>query len=209
MDAAVWEDVAYVQNSVNREKVLQELVAAGRPMTPTELSDDLGIVVKTASRAVRQLDERGLVACRNPDAPRDRRYQPTDQGRRVADRLDAVADRTVPAAPPALGESPLEYGAGRDEPVDDAVSFVAMSENRAAVLNWLHQADIPLTPSELSTDLDISFNSASRAVRQLVERDLVECVTPEAERFRRYTVTDGGETVVAVLHSDASIDGEE
>ncbi|MFB6294178.1 MAG: hypothetical protein ABEI97_00300 [Candidatus Nanohaloarchaea archaeon] len=39
----------------------------------------------------------------------------------------------------------------------------------------------------------------SRAVRQLQDQGLVECVTPSADRFRRYTVTGRGEDVAAVL----------
>ncbi|MDY6761819.1 MAG: helix-turn-helix domain-containing protein [Candidatus Nanohaloarchaea archaeon] len=192
--------MAFVQNSVNRERVLRKLLAAGRPMTPTELSDDLGIVVKTASRAVRQLHDHGLVDCRNPDAPRDRRYQPTEQGRTVVSRLEDVEDRpSVERAEPVLAESPLEYGDDSSEPVGETQLFVARSENRTAVLRRLDETGTPLTPSEIADDLEIGFNSASRALQQLAGEGLVECVTPDAERYRRYTVTGEGAEVLAEL----------
>ncbi|MFB6294883.1 MAG: winged helix-turn-helix transcriptional regulator [Candidatus Nanohaloarchaea archaeon] len=199
MDTGVWRDVAYVQNSRNRERVLTELVDAGRPMTPTELADELGVVVKTASRAVRELADRGLAACQNPDAPRDRRYTPTEHGREVRSRLEDVADRDTAVQPVTVTESPPEYGEDRPDEVTEAASTVLMSENRTAVLLHLDHVGIPLTPSEIAEDLGLAFNSASRAVRQLHEQDLLQCVTPDVDRFRRYTVTDRGEAVAAVL----------
>ncbi len=199
MDSGVWRDVAYIQNSRNRERVLTELVDAGRPMTPTELADELGVVVKTASRAVRELADRGLAACQNPDAPRDRRYVPTEDGREVRSRLEDVADRRTAVQPVTVTESPPAYGEDRPDDITEAASRVQMSENRTAVLLHLDQASVPLTPSEIAEDLDLAFNSASRAVRQLDDADLVECITPSADRFRRYTVTGRGEDVAAVL----------
>ena len=79
------------------------------------------------------------------------------------------------------------------------VSYVQMSKNRRQVLHHLTEADRPLTPTELSTRMQVSFNSASRAVRQLAAHDLVVCLNPDAPRYRRYRLTDVGRAVRRTL----------
>ena len=51
---------------------------------------------------------------------------------------------------------------------------------------------ISLSPTEISEELDIAFNSASRALRQLAEKEIVACINPESPRYRRYKLTDTG-----------------
>jgi DNA-binding MarR family transcriptional regulator len=75
------------------------------------------------------------------------------------------------------------------------VSYVQMSKNRRQVLHHLDKADRPLTPTELSKRLHVAFNSASRAVRQLADKDLVTCLNPDAPRYRRYRLTDTGRSI--------------
>lgn len=75
------------------------------------------------------------------------------------------------------------------------VSYVQMSKNRRQVLHYLNAADRPLTPTELSERMQVHFNSASRAIRQLADHELVVCLTPDAPRYRRYRLTDLGRAV--------------
>ena len=79
------------------------------------------------------------------------------------------------------------------------VSYVQMSKNRRQVLRHLADADRPLTPTELSERMQVAFNSASRAVRQLAHRGLIVCLNPEAPRFRRYRLTESGRNVLRTL----------
>ncbi len=195
-----WEEVSFVQRSPNRRKVLSLLVEAGRPMTPAELAEEMGVVLKSASRAVRQLDGHGLVECMNPDAPRDRRYRPTGDGREVREEVERVEATAADAGEPvAFAEPPLEYETGTPEELEEAVEFVQISSNRKAVMRQLASSDVPLTPTELSEGLDMAFNSASRALRQLADHGLARCVTPESERYRRYELTATGEDVYDIL----------
>lgn len=53
-----------------------------------------------------------------------------------------------------------------------------------------------MTPTEVSEELDIAFNSASRALRQLAEKELVECINPDAPRYRRYKLEEDGRKLV-------------
>ena len=79
------------------------------------------------------------------------------------------------------------------------LSYVEMSKNRQETLRALANKDKPMTPTELSEELDIAFNSASRALRQLAEKDLVECINPDAPRFRRYKILDSGKEIYEEL----------
>lgn len=82
------------------------------------------------------------------------------------------------------------------------LSYVEMSKNRRQVLKILGTSHRPLTPTELSDRMDIQFNSASRAVRQLASENLVRCVNPDAPRYRRYQMTEKGKEIVQELGSD-------
>lgn len=75
------------------------------------------------------------------------------------------------------------------------VSYVQMSKNRKQILKLLYKADRPLTPTELSAQMQVAFNSASRAVRQLAGHELVICLNPNAPRYRRYRLTERGREV--------------
>ena len=74
-----------------------------------------------------------------------------------------------------------------------------MSKNRRQVLRYLADADRPLTPTKLSKRMQVAFNSASRAIRQLADRGLVACLNPEAPRYLRYRLTEMGCTVLRTL----------
>jgi hypothetical protein len=70
----------------------------GQEGSPLGICEAGGVAVafNSASRAVRQLSDHGLVACLNPDAPRYRRYRLTETGRAVWETLqdlDAGRDR--------------------------------------------------------------------------------------------------------------------
>ncbi|MFB6200369.1 MAG: winged helix-turn-helix domain-containing protein [Candidatus Nanohaloarchaea archaeon] len=87
-----WQKVSYVQMSKNRKKIMETLFHSEDPLTPSELAEEIDIVVKSASRAVRQLTRKGLTECINPDAPRHRRYKLTEDGRTVAEKLEGKED---------------------------------------------------------------------------------------------------------------------
>ena len=70
-----------------------------------------------------------------------------------------------------------------------------MSKNRQETLRALANSEKPMTPTEISEEINIAFNSASRALRQLSEKDLVECINPEAPRYRRYKTTEKGKKI--------------
>lgn len=82
------------------------------------------------------------------------------------------------------------------------LSYVEMSKNRTNALQTLYESDKPLTPTEVKEKLDIAFNSASRALRELNEKELVKCINPDAPRYRRYKITEEGEEVAEELGNE-------
>jgi DNA-binding transcriptional ArsR family regulator len=82
-----WTAVSYVERSKNRAKTLKILAESEKPLTPTEISEKLDIVLNSASRALSQLKEENIVACINPDAKIYRRYRPTKLGEKIAEKF--------------------------------------------------------------------------------------------------------------------------
>jgi Mn-dependent DtxR family transcriptional regulator len=83
-----------------------------------------------------------------------------------------------------------------DDELWKKLSYVEMSKNRKETLRVLSESEKPMTPTEVSDKLDIAFNSASRSLRQLTEKELVECINPNAPRYRRYRLTNEGEKLI-------------
>lgn len=90
MDDEAWADVYWVRNGKNRKQVLTLLAEARRPFTATELADhdQIDISMNSAAITLRELADRGLVTCINPDANRYRAYRITDEGKTVVEKLD-------------------------------------------------------------------------------------------------------------------------
>ncbi len=212
MDDAFWRDVSYVQMSKNRQDVLSLLANSDTPLTPTELGQQMEIVVKSASRAVRQLYARDLVVCINPDASRHRRYRLTERGKNIWEQVQKLADAQQTPPPMSEEEAPVNTYTLREQGTSyqstdteqqnmqgEEITFIRRSTNRRNILKQLVAATTPLTPSDLADATDITLNSASRAVRQLADRGFVRCVNPDASRYRRYTTTTKGEQIWDML----------
>jgi len=75
-------------------------------------------------------------------------------------------------------------------------SFVASSGYREKVISSL--ASKPMLPGQLAEDLKLRLGHVSRALRQLSDRGLVECLTPSARSHGRlYALTKSGAVLVA------------
>lgn len=75
-----WAVSGYVRSGPNRLKVLRLL---DRPQTPKELNRRASMNIKLVSRALREMADRGVVECKNPEAKRGRIYALTDLGELV------------------------------------------------------------------------------------------------------------------------------
>ena len=73
------------------------------------------------------------------------------------------------------------------------VSFLKKSKSSGAILGCL---DEPKTPVELRKRLGLHLASVSRTILKLEEYDLVECLTPDSDKFRLYRITSTGRKVL-------------
>jgi predicted transcriptional regulator len=76
------------------------------------------------------------------------------------------------------------------------VSFVGRGSVRKKVLKALIK---PNSPTELAKQLDIERSTISRAILELTEKGLVECLTPDERMGRYYRITEIGRKVVDVI----------
>ncbi len=72
---------SYIKSSQYRFKVAESLM--GSVMTPTEISNDTGILVAHMSNVLKQLKSKDIIECINEDARKGRLYRLTDTGNLV------------------------------------------------------------------------------------------------------------------------------
>lgn len=80
-----WERVGFILHAPLRARVLRALAA---PKTPTQLARELKVDRPSASRALLELEGKGLVACLTPGARKGRLYRRTPLGNRVLKHAD-------------------------------------------------------------------------------------------------------------------------
>jgi len=83
--------------------------------------------------------------------------------------------------------------------VDDfwrLVSFVRRSKNRRKVVAALSRSQSPLTPTDIADRTSIGLPNTCRAIKQLREQNLIECLNPEDHTFRHYILTEQGEQIL-------------
>jgi DNA-binding MarR family transcriptional regulator len=79
--------VSFVTRGSVRRKVLKGLL---KPNTPTELAKTIGVARAAVSRTIQDLEKVGLVECLTPDENRDRYYQITETGKKVAEIIERM-----------------------------------------------------------------------------------------------------------------------
>lgn len=68
------------------------------------------------------------------------------------------------------------------------IEYIEKSQYRSKVLKSL--SNDTKMPSQIAKDTGIVQNHSSNTLRQLKERDLVECINPEVRKGRLYRQTD-------------------
>ena len=74
--------------------------------------------------------------------------------------------------------------------MDDKVKYVNRSSYRVKVIRYLEK-DV-MMPTEIAEDSGILPNHISNVLRQLKEKELVECINPEVRKGRLYRLSDEG-----------------
>ncbi len=79
----------------------------------------------------------------------------------------------------------------------ESYSFVIGSKYRRKALLYL--SGKPKTPTQISDGLDHPLSHVSRALREMVERKIVICLTPRRNKNRIYSVTDKGAEIIETM----------
>lgn len=80
-----WNDVSYVIASKTRRAIILKLET---PRTPTYLAKDLDLNLANISRAISELEDRGIVICLTPKQKVGKIYSLTKKGKVVRSPLE-------------------------------------------------------------------------------------------------------------------------
>jgi len=80
----------------------------------------------------------------------------------------------------------------------DKVSYVMASKVRFGILTSLNKK--VMTPIELTKELNIPISSVSKTLGELVEKDLIECLTPKRRKSRIYNISKSGREILEKIH---------
>jgi len=75
----------------------------------------------------------------------------------------------------------------------DDLSFVVRSGNRRRVFELLQSKK---TPTEIAKDLNLNVGYVSNLIIDLLERKLIECLSPNEKRHRFYIITSKGKKLL-------------
>lgn len=81
----------------------------------------------------------------------------------------------------------------------ELISFVNRGKVRKKVLKELVK---PMTPTELSTKIQIHRSTTSRTLIELERKGLVKCLTPKEKMGRYYEVSDEGKKILQEITRD-------
>lgn len=76
-------------------------------------------------------------------------------------------------------------------------SYVIASEYRVKVLKVLTAG--PKTPKHISKETRIYLSHVSKTLRELSEKGIVECLSPERKRGKVYNLTKDGKEIIRQL----------
>lgn len=79
--------------------------------------------------------------------------------------------------------------------------YVIASKYRTAVVKAL--LDCPRTPKQISERSGISIAHTSRTLKELLQKELVTCVNPQASKGRVYKLTEKGMQIACILDKGA------
>ena len=80
-----WDDVSYVAASKTRKSIMLKLET---PRTPTFLAKELEVNLANISRALTELEEKGIVVCLTPEQRVGKIYSLTKKGIKVSDTIE-------------------------------------------------------------------------------------------------------------------------
>jgi predicted transcriptional regulator len=89
--------------------------------------------------------------------------------------------------------------------IDDLTKWIIAVDRRVLVMKTIHEHGL-IKASEIAEKTGRSLQNISRALRELEEYGLIECLTPEKHTWKRYILTDNGLQVFEKLRKSHLID---
>lgn len=75
--------------------------------------------------------------------------------------------------------------------------YILASRYRVAIMRALSKE--PKTPKQLEKELNIKFSHISRALKELSDKGVVECLTPALHKQKYYGLTSLGEKYILII----------
>ena len=75
--------------------------------------------------------------------------------------------------------------------IDELTKWILSVDRRLMVMKAIHENEL-IKASEIAEKSGRSLQNISHAVRELEERELIECLTPEKHTWKRYILTEKG-----------------
>ena len=82
--------------------------------------------------------------------------------------------------------------------MDELVKWV-ISVDRRLVLMETMRGHTVVKASDIAHETSRSTQNISRALKELADKDLIECLTPEKTTWKKYVLTDKGKAVLKKL----------
>lgn len=79
-------------------------------------------------------------------------------------------------------------------------SWVLASENRVKIIMALYGKQ--LKPTTISKKTDIHTSNVSNYIKDLNEKELIECISPNQKKGRIYQLTDEGESIAKRINKN-------
>ena len=73
------------------------------------------------------------------------------------------------------------------------IGYIKASKNRIRVFQLLAKGE--KTPKELQKDLGLHFSQISRALKELKEREIVECLNEDSRMGKIYALSEKGKEI--------------
>jgi DNA-binding MarR family transcriptional regulator len=89
--------------------------------------------------------------------------------------------------------------------LSDRAKWVLGVDRRIIVLREVQENEV-IRPAEIAERSGRSVQNISRAVRELEEQGLIECLTPQKRTWKRYLLTPQGREVFAELEGCSIIE---
>ena len=87
-DVTMWEDIGFISSSGYRKKVLTEL---NSPKIPSDISKTLDINKAHISKALKELVERKMAECLNPNSSKGKFFKSSDYGKKILKEVEKLS----------------------------------------------------------------------------------------------------------------------